>query len=282
MKTSRKIVLGLLVLIFIASSTIFVLLYWREYDISLRIHVFAINQTERAAFNYADRYPVSEWPQWVSISISRANERNPAAHTAGTDKPVPDVLSEYAALHQQNRDMIGWIKIADTNIDYAVMQTSGDPEYYLHRDFSGNYKYAGTPFLDANSDVLFPSANFLVYAHNMINKSMFGQLPNYLNQSFYETHQTIQFDTIYEKGEYEVIAVFRSQIYYHNDPVFRYYIWGYIDNEADFNYYLNNVMALAEYDTGKSAQWGDQLLTLSTCYYHVNEGRLVVVAKKVN
>jgi len=136
--------------------------------------------------------------------------------------------------------------------------------------------------LDAESDILLPSANFLIYGHNMKNGSYFGQLPKYLDQSFFEQHPTFQFNTIYETGDYEVIAVVLTKIYNKDEDVFKYYKWALIDNEADFNDYVENMKALSVYDTGKTAAWGDQLVTLSTCYYQTANGRCVIVGRKID
>jgi len=282
MPLKKKLILAVCIVVFAVSSVLFVGLYWREYCISDRINMFFSYQLERAALTIAEQTAEPERPAWVTFFVDRVNERNPAGvGTNGSAAVKPPVLDEYADLYAQNKDLIGWIEIEGTLIDYPVMQTKGDPEFYLHRAFSGKYQYSGTPFMDPNSNVLLPSANFLIYAHNMINDTLFGQLPEYRDKSFYESHPTVRFDTIYAPGEYEVIAVFLSRIYAPGDDVFKYYQWGLIDNAEDFNYYWQNVQSLSLYDTGKSAVWGDQLLTLSTCYYHTEEGRFVVVARKI-
>lgn len=199
-----------------------------------------------------------------------------------TDKGT--VIGKYAELYKTNNDIIGWVKIKDTKINYPVMQTQSDPEYYLHRNFDKEYTASGTPFLDAASDIFVPTSNFLVYGHNMKNGTMFHDLLKYESQDFYEKHKTFKFDTIYKggQGKYQVIAACYSKIYPKDSTKFKYYQYAGITTEAEFNEYVSGVKALSVYDTGVTAEYGDQLVTLSTCAYHTEEGRFFVVAKRVD
>ena len=205
-----------------------------------------------------------------------------AAQELKTDKGT--VVGEYAELYKANSDIIGWVKIDDTKIDYPIMQTQADPEYYLHRSFDGEYASSGTPFMDAASDIFIPTSNFLIYGHNMKNGTMFHDLLKYESSEFYQEHKTFKFDTIYKggQGEYQVIAAAYSKIYPKDSAKFKYYQYAAITSEAQFNEYVNGVKALAIYDTGVSVEYGDQLVTLSTCAYHTDEGRFFVVAKRVD
>ena len=121
-----------------------------------------------------------------------------------------EILEEYLNLYNTNKKLIGWVKIADTNIDYPVMQTS-DNEYYLDHNLKQQYDKNGSIFMDKDCDVLEPSTNFILYGHHMRNGSMFGNLDLYEKESYYKEHPYIQFDTIYEKGWYQVMYVFRSR-----------------------------------------------------------------------
>lgn len=195
------------------------------------------------------------------------------------------VAAKYAELYKKNSDLIGWISIDDTHIDYPVMQTVNTPEFYLRRDFEKKDSVAGVPFLDAQSDIYAPSSNFLIYGHNMKNGTMFHDLLEYADREFYEKHKRIHFDTIYkgEQGEYEVVAAFYSQIYPKTEETFKYYQYAGIRSEEEFHAYMDGVRNLSLYDTGVKAEFGDQLITLSTCSYHVpdKKGRFAVVAKRV-
>ena len=190
------------------------------------------------------------------------------------------VLDQYKSLYHQNQNLIGWLKIADTIIDYPVMQT-GDNEYYQDHNINLEEDRNGALFLDADCDIRKPSTNYIIYGHNMRSGKMFGSLDQYESENFYKEHKTITFDTIYEEGTYEVMYVFRSRVYQKDDVVFKYYQFIDANSEEEFNSYMNEMAAIALYDTGVTAHYGDHLLTLSTCDYEEEDGRFVVVAKRV-
>ena len=191
----------------------------------------------------------------------------------------PTILSAYAPLYAQNSDLFGWIEIEDTVVNYPVMHTPDDPEFYLHRAFDRSEAYSGVPFLDGYC--FLGCGNYIVYGHNMKNKTMFKTITYYADKSYWQEHPTIRFDTLYETGTYDVVAAFYSQIYSENATnVFRYYQYTDLRDEESFTEYAELVKANALYETGLELEYGDQLLTLSTCEYHKTDGRFVIVAKK--
>ena len=201
-------------------------------------------------------------------------------HLADKDETVPDILPEYEKIHQKNQRLIGWVKIDDTIIDYPVMQTVNN-EYYLDHNFNQEEDRNGCIFMDYQCDVVKGCDNIILYGHHMKSGKMFGTLNKYSKESYYEEHPVIQFDTIYEKGTYQVMYVFRSKVYSEEDVTFKYYQFINAASEMEFNSYLNEMAALSLYDTGVTAGYGDKLLTLSTCDYQEKKGRFVVVAKKI-
>lgn len=110
---------------------------------------------------------------------------------------------------------------------------------------------------------------------------IFPSLMNVFNKSFWENHKTVQFDTLTEKSEYEVVAAFKTVAYTDGPESFKYYHFVNAENEDKFNAYISKCKGLAFYDTGVSATYGDKLITLSTCEYSHKNGRMVVVAKKI-
>ena len=142
-----------------------------------------------------------------------AQNQNPVIHYTAdeTQSTPPPVLDEYKNLLNKNKRLIGWVKIDDTNIDYPVMQTT-DNEYYLDHNLNQEYDKNGSIFMDKDCDVLKPSTNFILYGHHMKSGQMFGSLSLYSDQSYYEKHPCIQFDTIYEKGQYEIMYVDRKSV----------------------------------------------------------------------
>ena len=194
---------------------------------------------------------------------------------------LPDILPEYETLYNKNKKLIGWLKIDDTNIDYPVMQTS-DNTYYLDHNYNQEYDKNGSIFLDYNCSVYPRSTNMIVYGHHMKSGNMFGNLQKYAKESYGKKHSVITFDTIYEKAQYQVMYVFRSQVYNEDDIVFKYYQFIEANSETEFNSYMQEMSELSLYDTGVTAEFGDSLLTLSTCDSSQTDGRFVVVAKRIS
>ena len=191
------------------------------------------------------------------------------------------ILEEYEVLYNKNKSLIGWVKIDDTEINYPVMQTVNNT-YYLDHNIEQEYDKNGSIFMDKDCDVLKPSTNLIIYGHHMKSGKMFGDLDKYSSKSYYEAHPTIQFDTIYEKGTYEIMYVFRSKVYNEDEIVFKYYQFIEANSAEEFYSYMEEMSELSLYDTGVTASYGDRLLTLSTCDSSEPEGRFVVVARRVN
>ena len=214
--------------------------------------------------------------------IGSAEVTPPTGPLFTLDEPTEprEVLDEYKNLLNKNKKLIGWVKIDDTNIDYPVMQTS-DNEYYLTHNLNQENDRNGSIFMDKDCDVLKPSTNYIIYGHHMKSGNMFGKLDLYQDENYCKEHPYIQFDTIYEKGTYEVMYVFRSRVYREEEIVFKYYQFIDANSEQEFDSYMSEMASMSLYDTGVTAEYGDQLLTLSTCDYQEKNGRFVVVAKKV-
>lgn len=191
-----------------------------------------------------------------------------------------EILSEYSAIYQQNRKFGGWITIEGTKVDYPVMLTKGDTEYYLDHNFSGQEDINGTLFMDPRTNLTERSTNIIIYGHNMKSGAMFGGLKDYLKESYYNSHKQITFDTIYEKGTYEIFAVCLAQVQYRNSDGFRYYDFIQADSEEDFQDFLQNIVQLSVFVDEELPVYGDELLTLSTCNDFAEDGRLFLVARK--
>lgn len=200
---------------------------------------------------------------------------------AAESSPLPDVLPEYSALVAENSDTIGWLKIEGTGIDYVVMQAPDELEKYLHLDFYGEYSYRGCLFVDEYCNVL-SSDNIIIYGHNMKDGSMFGELMSFVSEDYWREHKTISFDSIYEKHEYEVVAAIKTEVLGDDDEGFKYYEYYESGNDEKLTEYSEFIEANRLYDTGVSVQSGDRLLTLSTCAYHTDDGRFIVVAREIS
>ena len=206
----------------------------------------------------------------------------------GSGNEDSDILEEMRALYALNNHLVGWIYIEGTEIDYPVLQTPNSTawhNYYLYRDFYGKDSNRGSLYVREVCDVFEPCDNVVIYGHCMNDYTMFGRLASYESQSFYESHKYIQFDTLYERHTYEIIAIFVTSgtagegFTYHSVNNFR--------SEEEFNNFISaikggvpNVYPLCNIPT--TAVYGDKLITLSTCNYSIRDGRLVVVAKRIS
>ena len=195
-------------------------------------------------------------------------------------RPTEEDSLSFEELQAKNSDVCGWITIYGTHVDYPVVR-GADNSVYLMRDPEGNYRMSGSIFMDCVNQREFTDFNTILYGHHMKSGQMFGSLSSYSDQSYCEKHPYIQFDTIYEKGLYEIMYVFRSRVYSEDEIVFKYYQFIDAQSEQEFDSYMNDMAEMSLYDTGVTASFGDQLLTLSTCDYQEKNGRFVVVAKKV-
>lgn len=198
-----------------------------------------------------------------------------------TDETTERML-QVQKLQEENPDVVGWLEIPDTNISYPVLQ-GNDNEYYMTHDYKKEYTIDGSLFLDKDYDFDKPSSNLLIYGHNNRgHDTMFVHLLDYKDEEFYKKHPIIRFTTEKEDAEYEIISAFESRVYYKSEKnVFRYYYFVDAENKKEYDDYVKNAKKASLYDTGKTAEYGDQLITLSTCAFHTEDGRFAVVARKI-
>lgn len=194
----------------------------------------------------------------------------------------PEILPEYRDMYQRNSDMAGWLSIGGTQIDYPVMQTeSAESDYYLHHNFEGQEDINGSLFADARNNLKGTDSNVIIYGHNMKSGMMFGGLKQYLEKDYWKEHRLLTFNTLYERNQYEIVAVCLSKVAYQNEEGLRYYNYLNAENEAEFQAYLDNINEWKVYDEPVELTMEDELLTLSTCNNYTEDGRLFLVARKV-
>lgn len=199
-----------------------------------------------------------------------------------TDIDGVQVQNKFAKVYKKNKDFIGWLSIDGTKVDYPVMYTPKNEEYYLRNDFKKNWSIEGTPFAAGKCDPLKPSDNVIIYGHNMNTGTLFGELTKYADKGFCEKHKYIKFDTIKEDAVYEVIASFKTEINYGDKNAFKYYNFFDAADKNEFNEYVDKAKKATPFEIETTAKYGDKLLTLSTCSYHSNQGRYVIVAKRIS
>ncbi len=201
------------------------------------------------------------------------------ADTSGAQEETKAVRPQrnYKKLKEENQDFAAWMRIEDTKIDYPVMHTPEDIQYYIHRDFYGNKTGSGTPFIgdfcDVNSD------SMIIYGHNMKNGTMFGELDLYESKKYRDEHPIMELNTLDESREYEIFAAFHTRLAH---DAFPYYNYVGDLTEDNFSEFMEQLGAVAYYGSGNWPKYGDQLVMLSTCSYHTTDGRFVVVGKRVD
>ncbi len=194
---------------------------------------------------------------------------------------VTERMLKVKELKQENNDIVGWLEIDGTNIKYPVLQGK-DNDYYLKHNYKHEYISTGSIFLDKDYDFSIPSSNLLIYGHRNKVGLMFDELIKYKDEDFYNEHKKVRFTTTEEDAEYEIMSAFYSRVYYTDEKdVFRYYYFVNAKNEKEYNEFVNNSKKASLYDTGVTAIYGEQLMTLSTCDYNQENGRFAVVAKKI-
>lgn len=210
----------------------------------------------------------------------------PTATPALTPSPDPEMqqmmarMDNLQSLRTENEELLGWVSIPDTRVDYPVMFSPTRQWYYLDRDFSGNRSKSGLPFLDESSDPASNRSNLLVYGHNMKDGSMFAGLHALSEREYYEAHRTLYFITPEETARYRISAVAYVEI--EESSPCRFYQYTHIGSEAEFAEYVRIIKEASLYPDDMDAAYGDELITLCTCSKHAAEGRLIVVARRTD
>ena len=161
------------------------------------------------------------------------------------------------------------------------MQSVNEPNFYLKHGFDKEYSDYGCPYVQEDCDVQKPSDNLVIYGHHMSNGSMFAHLEKYKDEGFWSEHRIITFNTLTDKQGYEIVAVFRTVVYTDSPKAFKFYRFIDAESANEFDDFIAKCKELSFYDTGVTAEYGDKLITLSTCEYSRNNSRLVVVAKHI-
>lgn len=213
-------------------------------------------------------------------ATSAAVSPTEGAQMEEVDDGEPKMLPGYAELYEMNPDLIGWIKIVGTEIDYPVMQTPENTDFYLRRNFFKEDSTAGCIYAREVCDVFEPSDNVTIYGHKMHDGSMFAALHNYKDKEVWDNNSLIFFDTIYEYHVYKIFSVFVTTASVGEG--FTYHQMVDAEDEADFDKFIATCKELALYDTGITPVYGDKIICLSTCDYNIENGRLVVAAVRIS
>ena len=208
-------------------------------------------------------------------------ETGPDATYSDADiRDANNMLVEYGELYALNSDVVGWIRIDGTKLDYPVMQTPDNPNYYLYRDFDGKDSARGCIYAREECDINEPSDNITLYGHNMRDGSMFAAANAYVHKATWEENPLIFFDTLYEYHTYKIFAVFKTSA--NIGEGFTYHNMIDAQNKEDFDQFIAKCKDLSFYDTGITPQYGDKIICLSTCEYTLDNGRLVIAAVRIS
>lgn len=250
--------------------------------VSLAIMIFAGGNLIR--IYYHDWHSVQYWKQIA--------EKRDITGDFGEENIIPSLQS----LYHDNPDIVGWLKTEDGHIDYPVMQTKSEPEYYLRRNFDREDNSAGVPFADYRCDIVpYQNFNTIIYGHYSNSDAMFRWLLQYAYKNWYEEHKRIRFDTLVEEGEYEVVAAFYldgtdvelMEIWDGGvDDAYEVYNYISIDSSEGFQRFKSRLEERRIYETEKELTMGTPVITLICCapeaYSDISEnGRFVVVAQKI-
>ena len=237
---------------------------------------------------YLDAGEQMERYDHLASLVEQARQEVPDAPAAAETVPgetqpeetEPSMLPEYAELYDLNSDLAGWLTVEGTRINYPVMQTPEDPNYYLTHNFDRETNAHGCLYAWAEADLDTPSDNVTIFGHHMKDGSMFADLKQYTSESFYTEHSTFTFDTLTERHTYQIFAVFKTTA--DTESGFAYHQFVDAADAAEFDAFVARCKALSFYDTGVTPVYGDKLLCLSTCEYTRANGRLVVAALRIS
>lgn len=237
---------------------------------------------ENAKDGNAKEQTLNEQNTRKETTVTQQDGKNQAG-TKGTK-----ILPKFESLYEENEDLVGWIRIPDNNINYPIVQGTNDNFYLSHNFYKEEDKY-GCLFIKGEADSGFDDQNTVIYAHNMRDNEMFGSLDRYRRQEYEKNHSTIYLDTLYEERKYEIIAVCESKVMEKEDTSFKYYQFMNAESEQEFQAFMSFIKECELYQIEEKDDLEmtydltqkDSFLMLSTCAYEEENGRLVVIAKRI-
>lgn len=202
--------------------------------------------------------------------------------TSSNLNPETGISRDFDQLYELNTDIKGWIQIPNTGLDLPVYQGK-DNDYYLYRNYKQETTALGVPFIDWRATLTenYQSTNLTIYGHSANNGTFFAPVKEYVDIEFYKSNPIITFNTIYGDAQYKIIGFFMEDVNVNNPKIFAYH--DKIEmNEAEFNSYIAETNKRTYFDTTVDVEYGDKLITLSTCQQSgTTDLRYVLVARMV-
>lgn len=232
-----------------------------------------IEHREKSDFKQIEEVVIEEETQVIKtpIILNTDDEENVVELSNQSSETItyyqPHSVSDLLSM---NPDCFAWISIAGTNISYPVMHTPDNPQKYLNKSFYGEYSQSGVPFLDSRCTE--DSSNLIVYGHNMNNGTMFADLCNYTDYSYFTQHPTVVLETKNGVSVYTVFAVMKVKV---DDDWYRFIT---ADTKRDYDSKIKYAKTHSMYDTRITPEYSKQLITLSTCYGGNSDNRILVLA----
>lgn len=248
----------------------------------LNFYVFREEANNKDAQYWADQKEQNASDEVITVILK--DDANKDNSSEKEESEEVEVLAEYMPYYEQNNDFVGWISMYPY-IQYPVVQ-SDDNEYYLKHNFEGGYNENGTIFADYQGKISATEMphNTLLYGHNLITNNFFQPLSNFRKEGidFLKNNYLLEFDTLYERNQYKIFSVFLTNTKTEHGEVFDYWTQVYFSSKTEFNNFVAECLDRSYFFTGVDLQYGDELLTLSTCDFSMfSDMRLVVVARKV-
>jgi sortase B len=250
----KKIINYVIIVLLLISITTASVLLWHEYSLN------------------------KNGEEFVELSKILRQQTEVKEKNEDSSKEILSVSSGFSELKKTNDDLVGWLTIEGTPIDLPIMFTPEFPEYYLRRNFNKDYSISGTPFIDERCILEPQSSNIIIYGHKMRDKSMFSTLSNYKDNDYFINHPTISFYTEVSTQIYKVFGIIETEIY--SDTEFNYYAM--LDTKAKFDLFVKAVKDNSLNDVEMNVEYGDKLISLSTCILDSEIGRFIVVGKLVD
>ena len=253
----------------------------KETEITVAVRPEIAENAETCEINAPEQETlISEAYEDEIVELPIAEEHDVEVLVLSEDEIDALLLPSLRSVYERNHDLIGWLTIPGTEVDHPVMQTPEQNGYYLYKSFDGKDNKNGTLFLDASCDAFTPSRNLIIYGHNMRTGMMFGRLKDYLSFDYWQEHPIIHFDVLTQERTYVVIACVQSTAgKVGENGNFRY--TAAFDSEEDLNSWLDYIRRRRRYDTRVDFGTEDRYLTLSTCAYHAENGRLLIIAREL-
>ena len=222
----------------------------------------------------------NELAELIAESTNTQAQTEPSTEPKNNDIPndtEPTLIistRNLTPLFEQNSDCIGWVYIEGTAVDYPVMHTPDEPQRYLRKNFDKEYSTAGVPFLKGictlNCDHL------ILYGHNMKNGTMFSDVTQYRNKEYYTEHPVIEFETAQGLKRYAVFAVVQVK---KNDGWYAFHI---ATDKSEYDSKIAEIKSRSLYFTEITPMYGQQLITLSTCYGATKSDRIIVIGVEIH